>query len=60
MLGINFFRSDKKAPNDKPRLLGQKPPLKLKEVDPSALTRVEALPGFGTVQLGNRQQATRL
>jgi integrase len=32
MLGIDFFRSQKKAPNDKPRLLGQKPPLKLKEI----------------------------
>jgi integrase len=32
MLGIDIFRSDKKAANGKPRLIGQKPPLKLKEI----------------------------
>jgi integrase len=33
MLGIDFFRSEKKDPNHKPRrLVGQKPPLKLKEI----------------------------
>ena len=61
MLGIDFFRSEKKARNAKPRLLGQEPPLKLRDMgDPSALARVEALRGFGAIQLGNRQQATRL
>ena len=32
MLGIDFFRPEKKAPNNKPRLVGQKPPLKLNKV----------------------------
>jgi integrase len=32
MLGIDIFRSEKKAANGKPRLIGQKPPLKLKEI----------------------------
>ena len=32
MLGIDIFRSAKKAAVDKPRLAGQKPPLKLKEI----------------------------
>lgn len=33
MFGIDFFRSEKKDPNHKPRrLVGRKPPLKLKEI----------------------------
>ena len=32
MLGIDLFNSNKKSSTDKPRLLGQKPPLKLKEI----------------------------
>jgi integrase len=32
MLGIDFFRPEKQAPNNKPRLVGQKPPPKLKEI----------------------------
>lgn len=32
MLGIDVFKSRKKGPTEKPRLIGQKPPLKLKEI----------------------------
>ncbi len=59
MLSLTYQSPKRRPPWNKGKLLGQKPPLKLKEVldNPNQASADPPLPGFGPVQPGHRQQA---